>query len=309
VDPPVVCIGEVITFSASGVVDSRGIKRVFCSASAAVPPVEPTYRWNCTLPPLPPSPTPRNISGSGPVASITTDAPGAYACTFTATAARQCPPLPRVLQSDVVDTCQSTALAGKFAPVCQVTIKVKEITFLDDHQVYANAPPANWGAGNALLPPDWRDTNNPNNAICYTRASAVRMQVLLEIEASGVETLTLRVTGPNGITGTAPVTTACGKTQQTVIVTTTPLPNYVNRYEPMSLQWAFQRQGNPSWHSIGTTNHHVFVTYGTPTTPTAGPGGGATGLFPAENRPTQWRLHTVCGLVLDFGDPAEITNR
>lgn len=97
VEPPMVCIGDAMTFSVSGIVDSGGIKRVECSASEAIPPVTPTYAWTCTLPPLPPSHTPRTQSGSGSSIAITADAPGVYSCSVTATAERECPPEPTTI--------------------------------------------------------------------------------------------------------------------------------------------------------------------------------------------------------------------
>jgi len=86
VEPEVVCLGDQITFELSEVVDSGGIKRVFCSAKEKIPPVTPEYEWVIT------KPDGSMIEGSGAVATVVADEPGTYSVTFTATADRDCPP-------------------------------------------------------------------------------------------------------------------------------------------------------------------------------------------------------------------------
>jgi hypothetical protein len=196
------------------------------------------------------------------------------------------------------DTCQSGAVAAGPGQTCGITVTLKAITFLADHEMHENADPGTWGAGDALLPPDWQDVNSADNAISYTRGASLQMQVRVEIEASGIETPTLRVTGPDGIQGTSGVTSACGTNQRTVTITTTPLPNYVNRYEPMMLDWSFQRQGETTWTAIRATTHQIFVSYDTPTfdDPVSGP-------------PTQRRMQWVCGAGLDSAALLWITDR
>ncbi len=82
-----VCIGDVITFTVSGVVDSGGEQRTECTPMSIVP-VEPSYEWDMTRPiPLGP------VSGLGDVATSTAEMPGDYSVTFTATANRDCPPI------------------------------------------------------------------------------------------------------------------------------------------------------------------------------------------------------------------------
>jgi len=283
VQPNPACIGDTITFTASGVVDEGGIKRVDCSAKTVVPAVSPTYTWELTIPAGYPDPLPP-LTGSGTVASVVAEAAGTYSVTFTATADRECPPAPRVIGPATADTCESAAASSRGGPSCGLTMTLKAITFQGDHQMYENAAPGSWGAGDALLPPDWQDVNSADNAVCYTRGSQVRMEVRVEVEASGVETPTLRVLGPDGIQGTVGVTSQCGTVQRTVTLVTTALPNYVTRYEAMSLNWSFQRQGETTWTSIGSTNHHVFVSYGTPSYDD-----------PVNGPPTQWRMHNLCG--------------
>ena len=91
VQPNPACIGDTITFTASGVVDDGGIKRVYCTAKEAIPPVAPPYTWQLTIPPDYPPPLPP-LSGTGPAVSVVAEAAGTYSATFTATADRECEP-------------------------------------------------------------------------------------------------------------------------------------------------------------------------------------------------------------------------
>ncbi len=87
--PQVVCIGQTITFTVDGVVDSGGLKRVDCSSTIDLPAVEPSYTWVIT------KPDSTTESGSGASANVTADQAGVYSCIFTATANRDCPPADR----------------------------------------------------------------------------------------------------------------------------------------------------------------------------------------------------------------------
>ena len=84
--PQVVCIGQTITFTVEGAVDSGGLKRVDCSSTIDLPAVEPSYTWVIT------KPDSTTESGSGASADVTADQAGVYSCIFTATANRDCPP-------------------------------------------------------------------------------------------------------------------------------------------------------------------------------------------------------------------------
>jgi hypothetical protein len=106
---PVVCVGDTITFTVSGVRDSGGVKRVDCSAKTWIPEVTPSYTWRITRPDgtkVPPADQP---PGSGSVATVVADIPGSYSCTFTATADRECPPAPLTLPLSTVNVQQSAA--------------------------------------------------------------------------------------------------------------------------------------------------------------------------------------------------------
>ena len=182
---------------------------------------------------------------------------------------------------------------------CPVKVKLKRITFLGDHSMHENAAPGNWGAGNFLSPPDWKDVGNPDHAVCYTRGSPLQLAVLVEASASPAETVTLRVQGPNGIVGTAALSADCGTPTITLNFSTAPttLPNYVWRYEPMTLTWSYQRQGQTTWQPIGQTTHHMFVSHGTPAYDD-----------PGKGPPTQWRMHWLTAAGLGFSQPLTITD-
>jgi hypothetical protein len=118
VDPPVACIGDTITFTASGVVDSGGVKRVFCSAKTTIPPGGVTYAWTLALPlgyppPLPP------LMGTGAMVNVVAKVAGAYSCTFTAAVTRQCPPGSRQISGSKnvpPHTCTATLADGDGCP-------------------------------------------------------------------------------------------------------------------------------------------------------------------------------------------------
>ncbi len=117
-----------------------------------------------------------------------------------------------------------------------------------------------------------------------TRLAEDDQSAALQITAKSGEILTLRVQGPGGLQGTVGVTSGCGTVNQTVTITTTPLPNHVTRYEAMSLNWSFQRAQTTTWIPLGSTYHHVFVSYGTPTFEDW-----------VNGIPTQWRMKHLCG--------------
>ena len=90
VNPDPACVGQTVTFTASGVMDSGGLKRINCNPTE-LDPVEPTYTWVITRPVGSP------ITGSGSTASVVTTVVGSYCVTFTARADRECSPAPRMI--------------------------------------------------------------------------------------------------------------------------------------------------------------------------------------------------------------------
>ena len=116
VDAASVCLGDVLTWRIDqDAVDNGGIKRVFCTAKQAIDPVAPSYTWEITKPDA------TKRSGSGSVATIVTDLPGTYDCTFTASADRECAPP----DYDLVG-----ALAAAF------TIAATQVDASDPHQAW-----------------------------------------------------------------------------------------------------------------------------------------------------------------------------
>jgi hypothetical protein len=97
VEPPVACVGSTIRFTLSGVSDTEGgLKRVCCD-DVPISPVQPSYTWVIT------KPDDSNVYGTGDVATVVADLPGAYACTFFATANRECPPPPITIGPETAD--------------------------------------------------------------------------------------------------------------------------------------------------------------------------------------------------------------
>ena len=280
VEPEVVCIGDTITFTIDGVVDSGGMQRVQCTEEE-VPPVTPTYTWDLTIPPDYPPPLPP-LSGSGPAASVVAEVEGNYSVTFTASADRDCPPEDVTLSASK-DTCAAaTAVAGQ-GQTCGIDVTIKDISFGDDHPMFEEAAPCDvggacWGAGAGLSTPDWASENNPDNPVCYTRSTAMRLTVKIEVTGSGGGTATLRVTGPDGVVGEGTFAVPCGTEDLFVSITTSALPAVVKAYTPASLSWSVQPPGDPVFYPLGSTSHRIYVTLATP-------GGSA---------PTNRRMNFVC---------------
>ena len=93
------CVGDPITFTVSGVVDSGGQKRENCVV-LPIPSVPPMYTWTLTIPGGYPPPLPE-LSGLGPVVSVEPKVGGTYSATFRATAERQCPPAPITIGPEI----------------------------------------------------------------------------------------------------------------------------------------------------------------------------------------------------------------
>ena len=67
---------------------------------------------------------------------------------------------------------------------CSVTIK--GITFQNDHTMYDEADPCDssgkcWGSGAALSGVDWKNVDNPDHPVAYTRGTSMRLVVRLEV--------------------------------------------------------------------------------------------------------------------------------
>jgi hypothetical protein len=125
------------------------------------------------------------------------------------------------------------------------------------------------------------DQNNPDHPVYYTRGTAMRMTVKIEVDSSKAGTAVLRVVGPDGVTGEHSFAVTCGKKIETVTISTSVLPGVVKCYTPMNLSWSVKAPGETSFTPIGSTPHRTYVAFGTP------------GVF-AGNRPTRTRLDFVC---------------
>jgi len=85
VNPDPACIGDTITFTASGVVDNGGQKRENCEEKD-IQPGTIAYEWTII------KPDGSTVSGSGSAGTVLADQPGTYSCTFTAETNRDCAP-------------------------------------------------------------------------------------------------------------------------------------------------------------------------------------------------------------------------
>jgi hypothetical protein len=282
VDPDPACIDDTITFTLSDARDTGGLMRVNC-INTPILPAPPTISWTIT------KPDGTVETGMGPAAIIVADLPGTYSCVFAAAANRDCPPPPITIGPATADTCQSGAVASGQGPTCGIDVTVKEITFSDDCTMYDEGPTwppceiANpdrcWGAGPALTGVDWASVNNPDHPICYVRGAGMRLTVRIEVTGKTAGTATLRVVGPEGVTGEGTFSVPCGATEDRYVsFVTSPLPNVVKAYTPGGLSWSVQAPGETTFTSIGGTSHRIYVTFGTP----------------SGSEPTDRRLYLAC---------------
>lgn len=107
---------------------------------------------------------------------------------------------------------------------------------------------------------------------------------------------TLRVTGPDGLIGEAPLTVnGCTPVNREVTITTNSLPNVVKAYTRMGLAWWIRGPGGTTFKRIRNTSHFVYVVLGSPTGDT----------FLTKHRPTKRRLNFVCNAAWQAGTPLE----
>jgi hypothetical protein len=121
VNPNRACVGDMITFTLSGVVDNGGQKRKNCVV-VSDGPITPTYTWTMFLPANYPSPWPP-LTGTGKIVNVEAKVPGSYRVTYIARANRTCPPPPRTIDS-------TTARA--------VSVRVANIDATDPHAAKIN---------------------------------------------------------------------------------------------------------------------------------------------------------------------------
>jgi len=291
-------VGETITFTAGGTTDSGGKEWVNC-AETPIPPGGVEYHWTLTLPADYPQPLPPT-SGTGSSVNVTALVAGTYTVSFSAQAIRtSCPPPDFNLGSASASTCIPGASVASQGQTCGLEVTLKEITFGDDYTMYEEAPPCDpsdptkcWGDGPALTGPDWVSDNNPDHAVCYTRATAMRLTVKIEVMGSGGGSATLRVVGPDGVTGEGTFSVPCGTDERWVTITTGALPNVVKAYTPAGLAWSVKEPGGTTFYPIETTQHRIYVTLAAPT----------------GSNPTNRRMNFVCYAAAQAADDGAATD-
>jgi hypothetical protein len=195
--PPVGCVGDTITFTASGVSDSGGQKRVECSPFD-IEPVPPTYTWVVT------KPNGATVNGSGPVATVTSALPGEYSCTFTAKPNRDC--LPADLQ-----IAPATAKGVRLTSETEATTPADRTrtTFGIGERVTISVDPprsATWSVtgGGASDPPTGTST-------VFTARMSPSVPVVEAVFAGGTRCpMNFTVIAPDGLTSSLATDDGCG---------------------------------------------------------------------------------------------------
>ena len=114
----------------------------------------------------------------------------------------------------------------------------------------------------------------------------MRMVVKIEVEASGGGDATLRVVGPDGVTGEGTFGVPCGTEERWATIVTTALPDVVKAYTPASLSWSVRPPGEAEYRSVGATPHRIYVTLDTPT----------------GSEPTNRRMNLICYATANLAD-------
>jgi hypothetical protein len=122
----------------------------------------------------------------------------------------------------------------------------------------------------------------------------MRLTVRIEVEGSSDGTATLRVAGPEGVTGEGTFNVPCGTEERWVTITTSALPGVVKAYTPAGLSWSVQAPGETEFSPIGSTTHRIYVTLGTP-----------SGDVP-PNEPANRRLNFVCYAAAQAGTALQV---
>ena len=121
----------------------------------------------------------------------------------------------------------------------------------------------------------------------------MRLTARMDVTANGGGGIaTLRVVGPDGVTGEGTFDVPCGTEERFVSITTSPLPNVVKAYTPAALDWSVQPPGATEFSPIGATSHRIYVAFGTP----------------SGSEPTNRRLNFVCYKAAQAGDASTATD-
>lgn len=255
------CVGDVIDFGASGVVDSGGSKRVNCVVQP-IAPVTPTYTWKVFKPD-----GGLHSQGAGQLGFFFAAEPGVYTISYTATANRDCPPPPLQLPS---------------VTVMVVRIRPMEVTFSGPqyHVVWRDDgsgpyPEPHWK--DISVPPDDDndDIGDHNIPVAFTRNSQMRVSAKFSVEPPGALGVMPTVAGV-GMVGDAEQFynfDAVGSASGGVLTITDvpadrPLVNTVDYFRPLKplviRWWITAEDGTQVPCSPPETTHRVYVTLGDP---------------------------------------------
>ena len=253
-------MGETITFTASGVVDSGGQKRENC-VEMPIPAVAPTYTWVLSIPPGYPEPLP-TLSGTGAGVSVEAKVPGAYSATFVATPARDCPP-PSI-------TIGPESAEAEGLKVVSVTFSGTGMSTISRDDGSGPYPAPHWQ--DLSVPPDADNNDIGDHAIpvAYVRGTTMAVSAVFSV------TLAQPLTGPVTVTGTATAPggpyvfeTTATVAGGTITITDVPadkvLVNTVEYFDPMTIDWTITPSAGETLDCDSlSTSHQVYVTLGAP---------------------------------------------
>jgi hypothetical protein len=164
-------VGATITFTASGVMDSGGIKRINCTAKQGIDGVAPMYSWVVT------KPGGGTVSGAGSSAVVAADEPGTYTCVFTAKAVRECPPPDLPLPAAV-------GRAVRIHPV-SVTFGGPDYKVVSKDDGTGAYPTPHWKDNSVPRDDDNADVGDHHIPSVYPRNTRMHLSAGFEIEPTG----------------------------------------------------------------------------------------------------------------------------
>ena len=151
-------------------------------------------------------------------------------------------------------------------------LKVKEVTFLDDIDIYEDQV----GSAPKIMDPVWKDTNAPadNKPAAYVRSRTMKVTVKFEVNpvpmapVSGV-TIEGEIPGLGKFVKTGVTIPAAAEVIVSDITADTALPATTKFYDPMTINWRHMADGKscPDCEADGSSANKVYVTLATPTQP------------------------------------------
>lgn len=156
----------------------------------------------------------------------------------------------------------------------KVGLKVKEISFFDDLDIYKDK------VGSAPKIPElvWKDTNaaDENEPVAYVKASTMKVTVKFEVSpvpTSPVTGVTIEgeIPGLGKFKKTGVTIPAAAEMTESDITADTPLPTTTKFYNTMNVTWRHVPDGKacpgPLCSDDGASAHKVYVTLATPSQP------------------------------------------